>query len=44
VKAGVFRVNHYGLNLDHVLGGIRRSTPYDIGLIEKHLDRVGRAG
>ncbi len=43
-KVGVFRVNHYGLNLDHVLRGIQERTPYDVGLIKRHLMRVGRAG
>lgn len=41
VKVGLFRVNHYGLNLRHVLRGLAASTPYDIGLIRRHLARVG---
>ncbi|MFM8634865.1 MAG: rhamnan synthesis F family protein [Planctomycetia bacterium] len=41
-KAGIFRVNHYGLNLNHALRGIRERTAYDVGLIERHLARVGR--
>ena len=44
VKVGLFRVNHYGLNLRHVLRGIDTSTPYDIGLIQRHLARVGTPG
>lgn len=43
-KVSVFRVNHYGLDLDHVLRGMRRSTPYDARLIERHLARVGWSG
>jgi lipopolysaccharide biosynthesis protein len=43
VKVGLFRVNHYGLDLDRVLRGIAASTPYDIGLIRHHLRRIGRA-
>jgi lipopolysaccharide biosynthesis protein len=41
VKVGLFRVNHYGLNLRHVLRGLEASTPYDVGLIRRHLARVG---
>jgi len=41
VKAGIFRVNHYGLNLEHVLRGIRERTTYDTALIERHLARMG---
>jgi lipopolysaccharide biosynthesis protein len=42
VKVGLFRVNHDGLDPDHVLRGIRRATPYDVRLIEAHLRREGR--
>jgi rhamnosyltransferase len=42
VKVGLFRFNHYGLDLDHVLAGIESATPYDVGLIRAHLLRVGR--
>ena len=42
VKVGLFRVNHYGLDLDHVLAGLEAGTPYDVGLIRAHLLRVGR--
>lgn len=42
VKVGLLRTNHYGLDLRHVLDGIRRATPYDVGLIEAHLRRVDR--
>lgn len=42
VKAGLFRVNHYGLNLGHVLQGIHARTAYDTELIETHLARVAR--
>lgn len=41
VKVGLFRVNYYGLNLRHVLRGLAASVPYDIGLIRRHLARVG---
>jgi lipopolysaccharide biosynthesis protein len=41
VKVGLFRVNHYGLNLRHVLRGLEATTPYDVGLIRRHLARVG---
>jgi len=43
VKVGLFRVNHYGLNLDHVMAGLEAATPYDVGLIRAHLQRVGRS-
>lgn len=43
VKAGIFRVNHYGLDVAHMLREICDRTPYDVGLIEKHLARVGWA-
>ena len=39
VKAGLFRVNHYGLNLEHVLNQIDRLSPADGHLIRHHLDR-----
>jgi lipopolysaccharide biosynthesis protein len=41
VKVGLFRVNYYGLNLRHVLRGLAAAVPYDIGLIRRHLARVG---
>jgi hypothetical protein len=41
VKAGLFRINHYGLNLGHVLDGVAAATPYDVRLIRQHLARVG---
>ena len=41
VKVGLFRVNHYGLNLRHVLRGLEASSPYDVGLLRRHLARVG---
>ena len=43
VKVGLFRVNHYGLHLEHVLAGLEADTPYDVGLIRAHLQRVGRS-
>lgn len=42
VKVGLFRVNHYGLDLPHVLAGLEAAVPYDVGLIKAHLARVGR--
>ena len=41
VKVGLFRVNHYGLDLEHVLAGLEADTPYDVGMIRAHLQRVG---
>lgn len=41
VKVGLFRVNYYGLKLRQVLRGLEASVPYDIGLIRRHLARVG---
>jgi lipopolysaccharide biosynthesis protein len=43
IKVGLFRVNHYGLDLEHVLAGLEADTPYDVGLIRAHLQRVGRS-
>ena len=42
VKVGLFRVNHYGVDLDRVLDVLDADTPYDTGLIRGHLLRVGR--
>jgi lipopolysaccharide biosynthesis protein len=39
VKVGLFRVNHYGLDLGRLLAGLARATPYDLGLIRDHLAR-----
>jgi lipopolysaccharide biosynthesis protein len=41
VKVGLFRVNHYGIDLQRVEAGLRRSTPFDLGLIHAHLARCG---
>lgn len=41
VKVGLFRVNHYGIDLDRVLDALREKTPYDLGLIHRHLARCG---
>lgn len=41
VKAGLFRVNHYGLNLGHVLDVVAAATPCHVPLIRQHLARVG---
>lgn len=42
VKIGLFRKNHYGLNLGRVLDHIRTETTYDTGWIANHLARTGR--
>lgn len=42
VKVGVFRTNHYALNVSHVLDMLRAASPYDVRLIVNHLARVGR--
>lgn len=44
VKVGLFRVNHYGLDLHKVLAALEAHTPYDVGLIRAHLLRTGRPG
>jgi lipopolysaccharide biosynthesis protein len=41
VKIGLFRVNHYGLDLSRVMAGLGRSTRFDLGLIREHLARCG---
>lgn len=41
VKVGLFRVNHYGIDLERVLFEVDRQTPYDLGLIRGHLARCG---
>lgn len=41
VKVGLFRVNHYGLNLQHVLTRIGERCDYDMSLITNHLARTG---
>jgi lipopolysaccharide biosynthesis protein len=41
VKVSLFRANHYGLDLNRVVAGLKRSTPYDLGLIHRHLARCG---
>ena len=44
VKVGLFRVNHYGLDLARVLADLRRDwaagLDYDLALIENHLARL----
>jgi len=39
VKVGLFRTNHYGLDVARVLADLGRRTPYDPGLIRAHLAR-----
>lgn len=41
VKVGLFRVNHYGIDLRRVAAGLERATPYDLGMIRGHLARCG---
>ena len=41
VKVGLFRVNHYGVDLRRVLACLRQDTPYDVGLIDAHSARCG---
>jgi lipopolysaccharide biosynthesis protein len=41
VKIGLFRVNHYGIDLGRVVAALGRTTPYDLGLIHRHLARCG---
>lgn len=41
VKVGIFRVNHYGLDLTRVLADLRRRSGYPLDLIEGHLARCG---
>ena len=40
-KVSLFRLNHYGLNLEHVMESLQRETHYDIHLIRDHLERTG---
>ena len=40
-KVSLFRVNHYGLNLEHVMESLQRENHYDIHLIRDHLERTG---
>ncbi|MBU6310266.1 MAG: hypothetical protein KJS77_11020 [Planctomycetes bacterium] len=41
VKVGLFRVNHYGIDLERVLAELDRRTQFDLGLIHSHLARCG---
>jgi lipopolysaccharide biosynthesis protein len=41
LKVGLFRVNHYGLDLNRVLAELCRRTSYPVGLIHGHLARCG---
>lgn len=41
LKVGIFRVNHYGLDLARVLAELRRRSGYPLDLIERHLARCG---
>jgi rhamnosyltransferase len=41
VKASLFKVNHYGLDLGRVLAELRGRYDYDLGFIEGHLAACG---
>jgi lipopolysaccharide biosynthesis protein len=41
VKVGLFRVNHYGIDVQRVLAELARRTSYDLDLIRGHLARCG---
>lgn len=41
VKVGLFRVNHYGLDLARVAAELERCSGFDMGLIRGHLARCG---
>ena len=41
IKVGLFRVNHYGIDLKRVLHDLGRRTPFDLDLIHGHLARCG---
>lgn len=41
LKVGLFRVNHYGLDLGRVLADLRQRTTYPPALIHSHLARCG---
>ena len=43
-KVSLFAANHYGLDTTNVLRGIADLTPYDRGLIERHLARITAPG
>jgi lipopolysaccharide biosynthesis protein len=41
LKVGLFRVNHYGLDLDRVSAELGRRHPEAVGMIQEHLARCG---
>jgi lipopolysaccharide biosynthesis protein len=41
LKVGIFRLNHYGLDLGHLVTELRRRTDYPPSLIHGHLARCG---
>lgn len=41
IKVGLFRVNHYGIDLNRVLLDLGRRTPFDQDMIHRHLARCG---
>lgn len=41
VKVGLFRVNHYGIDLGRVMAELGRRTPFAMGMIRGHLARCG---
>ena len=44
LKVGLFRVNHYGLSLAAVRTALAGLGTYDVGLVDRHLARLGRSG
>jgi len=40
IKASVFRVNHYRLNLGNVRRALESRTTYDVGIVDRHHARV----
>jgi len=41
LKVGLFRVNHYGLDLGRVLAELQARSAYDLGLVAGHVARCG---
>lgn len=42
LKVGVMRVNHYKLNLEHIMRQLESTFDYDTNLIKQHMQRVCR--
>lgn len=43
VKASLFRVNHYRLNVERIIDGIEHRCDYDTAMMVEHLNRMGVA-